>query len=71
LVTLIAGVALGVGATLTFFIPTTPTVLRSTEGAQTVPVTMQDFNDPLPVEVVVGLRPSQAISVGRSGTITA
>ncbi len=70
-VTLAAGLAVGVGAALTLAIPTTPAVLSPADGPLTVPVTMQGFSDPQPVEVVVRISPPVPVNTGRAGTVTA
>lgn len=68
---LAVGVAVGVGASLSFLVPTTPSELQSGAAATSAPVTMQPYSDPLPADVQVTIPPPTEVVVMRSGTVTA
>lgn len=69
-VALALGMGLGVAAALTFLSPPAPGILERPNLAIRTPVTLQEFADPLPVDVRIGIAPPVALTPNRDGTLT-
>lgn len=68
--TLVIGAAVGVAAAFAVVGLVTPEVLETPDDLVTIPVTMQEFDDPRAIEVAVELLPPEPITVSRAGTVT-
>lgn len=69
--TLVLGLGLGVGAAFALFATTTPASLLPSNELESIPVTMQTFDDPQAVEITAQIMPPTSLVTLRSGTVTA
>jgi hypothetical protein len=68
--TLVVGAAVGVAAVFPLLSSNTPEALKTEDDLRSIRVTMQDFDDPRAVEMVVELLPSAPVVADRAGTLT-
>lgn len=69
--TLVIGTAVGAGVAYSVLAATTPETLEQETALATIPVTMQDFDDPRTVELTADILPPANIALARAGTVTA
>lgn len=68
--TLVVGAALGAGVGYSLLTATTPESLKPEDKLASIPVTMQEFDDPRGVELTAEILPPASVAVNRAGTVT-
>ena len=68
--TLVVGAALGAGVAYSLLTVNTPEALKDEDALSSIPVTMQEFDDPRSVELTAQILPPASIAVNRAGTVT-